>query len=85
MKSALEKQFAPAMLEVLDESSAHSGHAGARPEGETHFRVRMVSDAFIGRSRLDRQRMVNQVLHEEFAMGLHALALDLKTPDEFSR
>ena len=73
------------MLDVLDESSAHAGHAGSSPEGETHFRVRLVSDAFSGRSRVDRHRMVNQALHEEFAMGLHALALDLKTPDEVSR
>ncbi len=85
MRMLLEKQFAPQMLELRDESSTHAGHAGARPEGETHFRLTLVSDAFTGRSRLERQRMVNAILHEEFDTGLHALTLDLKTPEEVRR
>ena len=85
MRMLLEKQFAPDMLDLRDESSAHAGHAGAAPEGETHFRLILVSGAFTGRSRLERQRMVNAVLHEEFDTGLHALSLDLKTPDELRK
>ena len=60
----------------------HAGHAGARPGGETHYHVVMVSAAFQGQSRVARQRLVYQALREEFDTGLHALSLDLKTPEE---
>jgi BolA family transcriptional regulator, general stress-responsive regulator len=82
MKNLLKTQFAPAMLELVDESSRHAGHAGAAPGGETHFHLKLVSTVFEGRSRLDRQRLVNAALGEEFNTGLHALSLDLKTPAE---
>ncbi|HVZ99794.1 MAG TPA: BolA family protein [Caulobacterales bacterium] len=82
MRKALEARLAPTALDVMDESSRHEGHAGARPEGETHFRVRIVSPRFEGLSRVARQRLVNEALSEEFASGLHALAMELRTPAE---
>lgn len=82
IKLALTRQFAPAVLELEDESARHAGHAGARPGGETHYRLRMVAQAFDGLSRVARQRLVYGALREEFDTGLHALSLDLKTPQE---
>ncbi|MBL8542218.1 MAG: BolA family transcriptional regulator [Hyphomonadaceae bacterium] len=78
----MTRQFAPAALELEDESARHAGHAGARPGGETHYRLRMVAQAFDGLSRVARQRLVYGALREEFDTGLHALSLDLKTPQE---
>lgn len=82
IEHALRTQFAPQTLELIDESSLHAGHAGANPGGETHYRLRLVSDAFAGLNRVARQRLVYQALHEEFDTGLHALSLDLKVPSE---
>jgi len=78
VKSAL----APQRFEIFDESSRHAGHVGARPEGETHFRIVVVAAAFDGKPRVQRQQMVYAVLGEEFARGLHALAMTTLTPDE---
>ena len=78
----LEAAFQPERLIVEDESHRHAGHAGARPEGETHFHVTMVSAVFDGVSRIDRQRRVHQVLAEELKGPVHALALTLKAPTE---
>ena len=64
----LEAAFAPISLEVRDDSARHAGHEGAREGGESHFDVAMVSDAFNGLSRVERQRAVNTVLAEELAM-----------------
>lgn len=82
MRAALGAAFAPIDLTVEDESHRHAGHAGARPEGETHYRIRIVSQAFAGASRVARHRMVNEALSAEFGRGLHALALELQTPGE---
>jgi BolA protein len=78
IEAALIAAFAPQSLEVIDESHQHAGHAGARPEGETHYRVRMVTPAFAGLSRVEMHRRVNAMLQPEFDRGLHALALELK-------
>ena len=78
----LKTQFAPVHFVLTDESAKHAGHAGARPGGETHYRIVMVSPVFEGLSRVACQRLVYQALHEEFDTGLHALSLDLKTPAE---
>jgi BolA family transcriptional regulator, general stress-responsive regulator len=78
----LTKAFAPQSLEVVDESHQHVGHAGHRPEGETHFRVYIVSEAFRGKSRLERHRLVNQTLSGELAGGVHALAIHAAAPGE---
>ncbi|HVY02391.1 MAG TPA: BolA family protein [Caulobacterales bacterium] len=78
----LNALFAPAALEVADESAKHEGHAGARPGGETHFRIEMESARFRGLNRVARQRLVNEALKAEFDAGLHALSLKLKAPGE---
>ena len=78
----LRTRFAPQRLSIEDESSRHRGHAGHREGGESHFKVEIVSSAFEGQSRIARQRLVYQTLKEEFAAGLHALALTTLTPSE---
>jgi len=78
----LAAALAPAELEVIDESHRHRGHAGARPEGESHFRVRIVAAAFAGRGRLERQRMVYAALGELMRTDIHALAIVARAPDE---
>lgn len=80
--AALRAAFPPAEVEVADDSHRHAGHAGARPEGETHYSVRVVSPAFAGMTRVARSRAVHEALAAEFAGGMHALALTLKTPEE---
>lgn len=82
IRRKLTDALAPARLEVNDESHRHAGHAGARPEGETHFDVTVVSAAFEGKSRVERQRMVYALLADELAERVHALALTTKTPAE---
>ena len=74
--------FQPDSLTVVDESHLHAGHAGARPGGETHFRVTVTSKAFAGKSRVERHRMVNTALAEELAGQVHALAINATAPDE---
>jgi BolA protein len=76
----LTEAFQPAALEVVDESHLHAGHVGHRPEGETHFRVRIAAEAFRGKSRIEVHRMVNRALAGEFAGGLHALAIEARVP-----
>jgi BolA protein len=78
----LTSAFAPERLEVVDESHQHVGHAGHRPGGETHFRVYIVADAFKGKSRLERHRMINETLAGELQGGVHALAIHASAPGE---
>lgn len=78
----LTQAFAPESLDVQDESSRHEGHAGHRPGGETHFRVYIVSQAFSGKSRIERHRMINHTLSGELAGGVHALAIHASAPGE---
>jgi BolA protein len=82
MESVLRDRFAPTILQVADDSAKHAGHAGARPGGETHYDVLLVSERFKGLSRVERHRLVNEALADEFNTGLHALALTLKAPGE---
>lgn len=82
IRTKLEAAFQPTRLVIEDESHRHAGHAGARPEGESHFRVTLVSPVFDGVGRVDRQRRVYQVLAQELSGPVHALALTVKTPDE---
>ena len=74
--------FSPESLRVEDESHLHEGHAGHRPGGETHFRLYIVADAFRGKSRLDRHRMINAALAAELKSGVHALAIHAQAPGE---
>jgi BolA protein len=78
----LRAAFAPLTLDVVDESHRHVGHAGHRPGGETHFRVHIVSEAFRGKTRIERHRMVNRTLSSELASGVHALAIHAGVPGE---
>jgi BolA protein len=80
--SKLTAAFSPTELVVEDESAKHAGHSGSRPEGETHFRVRIVSKAFEGVSRVERQRRVYATLAEELDTRVHALSLTVLAPFE---
>ncbi len=82
IRAALLATLAPAHVEVVDDSARHAGHAGARPGGETHYSVLVVSSRFEGLARVARHRLVNDALGTEFAGGLHALSLTLRTPGE---
>jgi len=87
IREKLVKAFAPSDLAVENESGKHAGHAGARDHlgrvtGETHFRVRVVSSHFEGKSRVERHREVNAALREELAGPVHALAIKALTPAE---
>ena len=74
--------LAPQMLSVTDDSGKHAGHVGAKPGGETHFSVAVVSDRFAGMCRVERYRLVHALLDAELRDGVHALSLALKTPQE---
>jgi BolA protein len=78
----LDKHFRPTVLNVVDESQQHAGHAGWREGGETHFRLDIISEAFRGKSRVERHRMVNAALAPAFERGLHALAIRAQAPGE---
>ena len=82
IRQKLTERFAPTRLEVEDESHRHIGHEGARPGGETHFVVKVVSAAFAGQSRVARQRLVYETLAAELATRVHALSLTTLAPDE---
>lgn len=82
IRTALKQRFAPESLSVTDDSAKHAGHAGARPGGQTHFTVKIVSEDFRGLNRVARHRAVYAVLQPLFAAGLHALAIDAKAPGE---
>lgn len=82
IRRKLTEGLNPVRLDVVDDSHRHTGHAGARPGGETHFNVGVVSDAFVGKSRVERQRMVFKLLEAELADRIHALALITRTPAE---
>lgn len=79
---SINKALRPLRLEIEDESHRHAGHAGARPEGESHFRLTVVAEAFEGKSRVERQRMVYAALQELMASRIHALSLATLTPAE---
>lgn len=82
IRRALLAAFPDAAVDVADDSHRHAGHAGARPEGETHYSVRVVSPAFAGLNRVARSRAAHAALEPEFGTGLHALSLRLLAPDE---
>lgn len=80
LQARLQSVFSPSALEVIDESAAHAGHAGAGDAGYgTHFRVRIVSAAFAGKSRVACHRLVYDALHDFMARGLHALAIEARS------
>lgn len=78
----LEARFQPTVLQVVDDSAKHAGHAGAREGGQSHFTVTVVSESFTGLSRVERHRAVYDALKPVFDGGLHALVIVAKTPGE---
>ena len=82
IRHKLSAAFAPSRLAIVDDSARHAGHAGARPEGESHFTVEIVSARFAGLSRVARQRLVYGVLADELRTDIHALALKTLAPEE---
>ena len=82
IEDRLSAGLAPLRLDIEDQSARHQGHAGARPEGESHFQVTIISAEFEGMSRLERQRLVYRLLAEPMKNDIHALALTCKTPGE---
>jgi BolA protein len=80
ISAKLIEAFAPASLQVIDESHHHAGHSGARSDGESHFRVVLVAEAFRGKSRVEQHRMVNATLAEELNSRVHALAIQASAP-----
>lgn len=82
IRAKLAQAFAPERLVVVDESHLHAGHAAARPEGETHFRVDIVASAFAGVPPVERQRRIYAVLAEELAGPVHALSITARAATE---
>lgn len=78
----LIEAFDPESLRIVDESERHRGHAGWREGGETHFRIYIVAQAFEGKTRLERHRLINAVLRQELADKVHALAIHAAAPGE---
>ena len=93
IEDKLQRAFSPERLQVVNESHLHAGHhhadrghhAAFDGTGETHFRVRIVSPAFAGMSRIERHRAVNALLSEELEAGVHALAIEPAAPGEATR
>jgi BolA protein len=85
LTAVLSAGFAPSVLKVTDDSAQHAGHMGAAAGGQTHYSVLIVSEAFRGMNRVARSRAVHEALAAEFAGGMHALALRLRTPEEHAR
>ncbi|HZX80623.1 MAG TPA: BolA family protein [Lysobacter sp.] len=84
IRAALDAAFAPASLEVIDDSHRHAGHAGAR-DGRGHFRVALVAAGFAGVGPLARHRAVYAALGDLMTTDIHALSIDARTPDEAAR
>ena len=82
LKEKLTARFSPLSLQIEDESARHHGHAGARPGGESHFRVHIVAAAFAGLGRVARQRLVYEALADELNGPVHALSVSAQAPGE---
>lgn len=84
IKQKLKAAFSPDHLKIIDESENHRGHGGWREHGETHFRIIIKARAFAGKSRIERHRMINDLLADEMNNPIHALTIQVTTPDETS-
>jgi BolA protein len=82
IRARLSDGLQPVRLDIVDESHRHAGHAGARPEGESHFQVAVVSAVFAGKNRVARQRLVYDLLADALRTDIHALSLTTLTPEE---
>ncbi|MGH1399049.1 MAG: BolA family protein [Alphaproteobacteria bacterium] len=85
IKRIIETELAPAHLEVINESGKHIGHAGDDGSGQTHFKLVVVHERFEGQSRVERQKTINKMLVSLFDKGLHALSMQLYTPQEYKK
>jgi BolA protein len=83
IRDILTEQFAPVELQIIDDSSKHAGHSGADPGGESHFSALVVSEKFVGKNRVNRQRLVYGALDTLLKERVHALALKTMTPAEY--
>lgn len=82
LRDKLMVALSPVRLDIINESEMHAGHRSSPGTGESHFRILIVADAFAGKSRVDRHRMVNSALGEEVGGRIHALALSTYAPGE---
>jgi BolA protein len=82
IKSRLQESLNPQHLELVNESAKHRGHAGDDDSGESHFKLKVVSSRFEGLGRIDRHRLVHQVLGQELNSAIHALSITALTPAE---
>lgn len=83
IRMKLEQDLSPVSLEIINESHLHAGHQESFDgSGETHLRIKIVSSAFEGLSRIERHRKVNELVADEIALGLHAIAIEIKAPSE---
>lgn len=82
IRAKIEAGLTPDVLEIINESHLHAGHQGSPGSGESHFRLKVIASAFAGKSRLERHRMVNDLLADELAGPVHALAVRASAPDE---
>jgi len=82
IRDKLEAAFTPDLLDIVDDSARHAGHAGTRPGGETHFNVVIVTPAFMGLSMVQRQRLIYALLAEELEGRVHALSIRALAPGE---
>jgi BolA protein len=82
MREKLMVGLRPTRMDLVNESHLHAGHQSSPGTGESHFRLLIVSDAFIGKSRVERHRVVNNILSEELKGGVHALAIKACAPGE---
>ena len=82
MRAKLEAALAPKRLVIEDQSHLHAGHSGWRAGGQTHFSIKVASARFAGKGRLERHRMVYDLLAEEIAEGVHAIAIDAQASEE---
>ena len=82
MREKLILALRPSRLDVVNESHLHAGHRSSPGTGESHFRVLIVSEAFAGKTRVERHRMINEIVVEELKGGVHALAIKACAPGE---
>ena len=82
LETHLQSAFMPESLEIINESHLHAGHAGDNGTGESHFRIKIVAEAFAGMSRIDRHRAINEIAQPMIDQGLHALAIEVKAVGE---
>ena len=82
MEAKLRAALQPEQMDIIDESQRHASHGGGHPDGESHFRMRIVAAAFAGKSRVARHRLVHEILADELRERVHALSLETLTPEE---